>query len=327
MYLTSMVETADCLRDLGRLDEAASLYQETSRRAEKLGRKRDVAVDKTQLGTVRMLQNRHDEALTAYEEALEIFESLGEPGTVAIAWHQIGMVHRVARRFELAEQAYRQSLAIKVKTKNLEGEARSLGELANLYGDWGRLEEAVTFYRQAADAYNRQQNLSREGLTRSNLADTLIKLQRYDDARREVLRAIECRAPLGLAAQIWKTWDILCDLEKATGNHSAAGAAHQKAIESYLAYRRAGGVSQHNQFGLFALVTNALQANQAEVALQQLAQISAEDIPQRVKYLIGKLQAILQGDRSPNLVDDPNLDYATVVELQLLLEQNPLPNT
>lgn len=73
-------------------------------------------------------------------------------------------------------------------------------------------------------------------------------------------------------------------------------------------------------------MTHALQENQPEVALQQLAQISTEDIPQWVNSVIAKLQAILQGDRSPNLVDDPSLSYSTVVELQLLLEQNPSPN-
>ena len=85
--------------------------------------------------------------------------------------------------------------------------------------------------------------------------------------------------------------------------------------------------SQHRQFELFALVTHALQENQAEIALQQLAQISVEAIPEWGKSLIAKLQAILQGDRSPNLIDDPSLSYTTIVELQLLLEQNPLPNT
>ncbi|HXQ34329.1 MAG TPA: tetratricopeptide repeat protein, partial [Anaerolineales bacterium] len=326
MHVTTLTETADCLRDLGRLDEAASIYQGAIRRNEELGRERSVAVSKGQLGTVRLRQNRFDEALTAYKEALTIFESLGEPVTVAVAWHQIGRVHSETGRLDLAEEAYRQSLAIEVKTKNLEGEATSLGELGNLYSAWGRLEEAVTFKRQAADAYNRLHNLSREGLSRSNLAITLIELRRYDEARREVLQAIECKALLGQAAQIWKTWNALCDLEKATGNYIAADAARQKGIESYLAYRRAGGVSQHNRFDLFALVTNALQENQAEVALQQLAQISAEDIPQWLRSLIAKLQAILQGDRSPSLADDPSFSYTTVVELQLLLDQNPLPN-
>ena len=327
MYLATMSDTANCLTDLGRLDEAVLLYQETIRRAEKLGLKRGVAASKFQLGTVSLLQQRYHEALTAYEEALTIFEGLGEPSSVSHAWHQIGRLHQETRHFDFAEQAYRQSLAINVKTKNLAEEARSLGSLADLYDDWGRLEEAVTFYTQAADVYTKHQHLRGEGQIRSNLAYTLIKLERYDEARREVLRAIEYRAPLGHAAEIWKTWDILCELEKATGNHFASDAARQKAIESYLAYRRAGGVSQHPLFDLFDLVNQALQENQAEAALQQLAQISAEDIPQVVKSLIAKLQAILQGDRSPNLADDPSFDYSTVAELQLLLEQNPLPNT
>lgn len=327
MHVVATMDTANCLIGLGRLDEAGSIYEETIKRNEKLGRKRDSAVANGNLGTIRMQQKRYDEALKAHEEALTIFESLGEPGSISVAWHMIGMVHKETMRFDLAEQAYRQSLAIKVRTKNLEGEASSLGELATLYNDWGRLEEAVTFYTQAADAYTKRQNLRGEGLTRSNLAHTLIKLQRYDDARREVLRAIECRSPLGHAAQMWKTWDILCDLEEATGNHPAADASRQKAVESYLAYRHAGGVSQHNRFDLFALVTQALQENQAEVALQQLEAILAKDIPQWLRSLITKLQAILQGDRSPSLVDDPSFSFTTVVELQLLLEQNRLPTT
>ena len=326
MYAITMGETADCLRDLGRLDEAASIYQETIRQGEKLGHKREVAVDKGQLGTVRMLQKRYDEALLAYGEALMIFESLGEPNSVAVAWHQIGMVHGRDRRFDLAEQAYRQSLAICVKTMNLAGEARSLGSLANLYADSGQLEEAVTFSRKAADGYGKLQDLSGEGINRTNLADTLIKLQRYDEARREVLRAIKCKLPIGHGAQIWMTWDILYDLEVATGNDPAAKAARQKAIESYLAYRRAGGVSQHNRFDLFALVNQALQENQAEAAMQQLAQISAKDIPQWLRSVITKLQAIFQGDSSSNLSDDPSLSFMAIAELQLLLEQNPLPN-
>jgi tetratricopeptide (TPR) repeat protein len=326
MQIVTTIETADCLTDLGRLDEAATLYEETIRRSEKVHNQRSVAVGKFQLGNIRILQKRYDEALKIYEETLPIFESLGEPISVASVWHQIGLVHRAVRHFDCAEQAHRQSLAIKVKTKSRVGEASSLGELAVLYAMWGRLEEAVTFFRQAADAHVKLQNLKLEGLTRSNLARTLTELQRYDEARREVLRAIECKAPFGHAAEIWKAWDILCDLEKATVNHPAADAARRKAIESYLAYRRAGGVSQNNLSDLFDLVSQALQENQAEEALQQLAQISAANNPQWLRSLIVKLQAILQGDRSSNLVDDPSLGYTTVAELQLLVEQNPLPN-
>jgi tetratricopeptide (TPR) repeat protein len=327
MYGATMTEAADCLRDLGRLDEAASIYQEAITRDEKGGRERDVAVDKAQLASIRIMQGRYDEALTAYKEALKIFENLGEPVSVATIWHQIGMVYRQTMRFSLAEEAYRQSLAIEVSSKNSTGEATSLGELGNLYAAWGRLEEAAAFNRLAADAFHTQQNLSSEGQARNNLAHILIMLRRYDEARPEVLRAIECLAPFGHAGQLWKTWSILNSLEAAVGKHSAADAARQEAIESYLAYRRTGGVSQNTSSDLFAFTADALQKNQVEAALQFLAQLSADDIPQGAKLVIPKLQAILQGDRSSNLIDDPNLSYTTVAELQLLIEQNPSPNT
>jgi tetratricopeptide (TPR) repeat protein len=82
-----------------------------------------------------------------------------------------------------------------------------------------RLEDAVTFCRQAANIYVKLQDLATEGRVRSNLANTLIKLQRYDEARRELQRAIECKQPYGHAAEPWTTWNILRNLEQATGPH------------------------------------------------------------------------------------------------------------
>ncbi|MGH7346854.1 MAG: hypothetical protein ACREK4_18225 [Candidatus Rokuibacteriota bacterium] len=51
MVSVCITERADCLRHLGRLDEAAAAYEESIRHADKLGDDRGVAVGKTQLGT------------------------------------------------------------------------------------------------------------------------------------------------------------------------------------------------------------------------------------------------------------------------------------
>ena len=220
------------------------------------------------------------------------------------------MVHSQAGQFEQAESAYRQSLAIKVREKNLAGEASSLGELGNLYDAMGRLEEAVKCYRQAADIYVRLQDQRYEGLARNNLADTLIKLQRYDEARREVLRAIECKQPYGHAAQPWMTWDILHNLEQATGNPQAAAEARQRAIESYLAYRRDGGQSYEWGAQVCAAVAEAIQSGE-QSATTALAQKLADELAQtddpRPHALLPKLQAILGGARDLSLADDPAL--------------------
>jgi tetratricopeptide (TPR) repeat protein len=320
MASTAISEGADCLIDLGRLDEAAAAYQEAIERSEKLGDQRGVAVSKGNLGTVRMYLEQYAEALKIHAEARDIFASLGEPISVATAWHQIGRVHRSAGQYEQAERVYRQSLAIEVQQKNLSGEASSLGELGNLYNDMGRLEEAVRCYGQAADIHVKLQDLRYEGADRSNMANALIKLQRYDEARQELLRAIECKKPYGHTAQPWTTWDILYDLEKATGYAEAAVQARQQAIESYLAYRRAGGQSMSGGAQLCAMVAQAIEQGDTPETEQLLVQFSGEDISLPAKVLISTLQSFLRGDRNPALADDPNLYYQDAAELRLLLE-------
>src|ERR1019366_10480669 len=96
MASACITERADCLLSLGRLDEAASGYEEALRRDEKRGSERDVAVGKSNLGIVRAQQHRYKEALEAYKEGRERFTQLNEPGTVAGLWHQTGIAYEEA---------------------------------------------------------------------------------------------------------------------------------------------------------------------------------------------------------------------------------------
>jgi tetratricopeptide (TPR) repeat protein len=321
MALAATTERGDCLTDLGRLEEAAIAYVEAIQRAEARGDQRSIAVAKGQLGTVRLYQRRYDDALAAHQAARDLFTTLGEPGSVANNWHQIGMIHTDARRFDQAEHAYRQSLALKVQQQHRAEEAHTLQELGVLYTDMGRLEEAVIFYRQATDIYTTLGDLISEGRSRNNLAYTLLQLQRYDDARRELQRAIECKEPFGHAATPWTTWGIRHDLEQITGNPQAATAAWKHAVQCYLAYRHDGGESQAFMARLCALIADALRQGDTTEVTQLLAQLAANvDTPPRLQALLPKLHAILYGDRNPALADDPALFYEDAAELLLLLE-------
>jgi tetratricopeptide (TPR) repeat protein len=145
MAAAAITERGDCLQALGRLEEAAAAYVEAIQRAEARGDQRSIGVNKGQIGTVHQLQQRYDDALAAHQAARDLFTTLGEPGSVAAAWHLIGRVHRDVRQFDQAEHAYRQALALEVQQQERAGEARTLGELGNLYQGVGRLGEAVTF--------------------------------------------------------------------------------------------------------------------------------------------------------------------------------------
>jgi tetratricopeptide (TPR) repeat protein len=302
-----------------RLDAAAAAYQEAIRQHLNRGDRRGAAVAKGQLAYVRLLQKRYDEALKGYGAARDTFQALGEPRTVAVIWHQIGMAHRLAGRYQASEQAYRESLAIKVRENNFLGQANTLQELGSLYSQIDRDEEAVTFYQQAAEILVRSESLAREGLVRYNLADTLVKLRRYPEARQELQRAIECNEPYGHAAEPWMTWSTLEELERATGHPDEAQAARNQAIETYLAYRRDGGDSQSNQFSLFSVVARAAQENTQDQAARQLNDLLESDDPPSFTALIRQLRSVLAGNRDPALATDLELDYREAAELQLLL--------
>lgn len=235
-------ERANCLFDLGRLDEAASDNEQAIRYDELRDDYRGVAVGKGQLGDVRAEQCRYQEALAAYANARERFTSIGELGEVARIWHGIGIVYHMTGQPDAAEDAFRKSLTIKVHLGNTLGRAITLQQLGLLYDQvLGRFEEAVVFFRQAVDKCAEIDAVEPEGRIRSNLADSLRKLHRFEEARREISRAIICKGPFGHVAKPWKTWSILTDIETEAGNPAAAAEAKRKAITCYDAYLRDGG--------------------------------------------------------------------------------------
>ena len=321
MASVCLTETGDCLTALGRLDEATETYEESIELPEARGDRRDVATGKFQLGTVRMLQRRHGEALEAFHEARQLFEQLGEPGSVAGAWHQVGMVHQEAGQHDAAEHAYQQSLAVWVRRGDRPGEARTLNQLSRVYGLMGRLEDSVRFYRDAVTIFGEIGDLKNEGFGRNNLAVQLLELRRHDEARQEILRAIECDKPSGHAAEPWKTFMILHNLERAVGNTDAATKARRQAIEAFLAYRRDGGGDPAMAAQLAAGVGQAIASAQVEAMASQLGELAGRpDLPDDLRQVIPALQAILAGSRDPALASDPGLDYDDAAELRLLLE-------
>jgi len=322
MASACIMERGDCLRNLGRLDEAAASYEEGIRRAEQCGAERNVAAGKDQLGTTRLQQRRYPEALEAYEEARERFTRLDEPGSVAVIWHQTGIAYQEAGQPEAAEDAYRKSLAISVRLGNVAWQAGTLNQLGSLYRDvLNRPEDAAAFHRKAADKYADIGDVVKEGVARSNLGDTLRKLRRFDEARQEIRRAIECKAQFGHTAEPWKTWAILAVVEMDARNPTVAAEAKRKAIECYLAYRRAGG-ENHDADGRICLaVTQHLLAGDSGAAASLLQEQAARFEAAGFGGFIQGLQAIVGGRRDRALADAPELSYSMAAEILFLLDE------
>jgi tetratricopeptide (TPR) repeat protein len=321
MAYACLGEQGTCLLNLGRYDAAAAAYEEAIRRAEQQGDLRGVAVGKGNLGIVRLYQQRYAEALEAYQQARVTFSRLNEPGSVANYWAQIGRVHEVTGQPEAAEEAYNQSLEIEVRLGNQAGQARTLGGLGNLYGFvLQRPEEAVAFYRRAAEISGAIGDTMREGQQLNNLAVTLFKLKRIDEARLVIRRVIECKAPFGHAAELWKTWDFLTAFETAASNSAAAADARHQALGAFLAYRRDGGENQDASGRLALAVLQALASGDPAEVAASLQQLTADSVWAEHLPFLTTLQVITAGSRDRTLAEDPGLSYDQAAEVLLLIE-------
>ena len=314
MVSACLTEQGDCLVDLDRLDEAVATYEKGIALDEKLGNLRGAAAGKGQLGTVLYYQKQYAKALKACESAIQSFESLGEPNTVAIYLHQMGMVHENSGNYPAAETTYRKSLGIRVQQNNKAGEADCLLQLGNLFKKMEQLEDAVSFHRQAADIYVALGDMADEGLARNNLADTFIKLKRYDDAHQEIVRTIECDKPFGHTTKPWTAWQILSSIEQARGNATAAKNARDQAVVLYMDFRRSGGGEYEYGAQLSNLVRVAIQCGERSLAEVAFGKFAGDYGP-----LIGALRQILDGARDVQVLE--GLDPRHEVDVRLLLEQ------
>ena len=314
-------DRGDCLLVLGCLDDAAAAYEKTILLSEGAGDRRQVAVGKVQLGTVRKDQRRYEEALALFAEGREMFEQLAEPSSVATILHQSGMVYMSVGQREEAECAFRQSLAVEVRLGNLGGQALTLRQLGILYDlQFGQLELAAAFFREATQKFAEVQDLANEGIDRGNLAEVLRKLGRIDEARIQIQRAIQCKAQFGHKVEPWTSWFALFYIETEAGNPAAAAEAHGKALASYLAYRRDGGENHHPEGRIALAVTQSLLSGDPAEATALLQQVAAQPTAAHLHPFIRALQAIVVGSRDRSLADDPALDFSMAAEILFLIE-------
>lgn len=321
METQALARTGDAWRALARPDAAEAAYRRAVDQAEDAGDRAQAAEVRTQLGALYFAQGRTDEALAELDAARRTLAALDEPRAVAGIWHQIASVHQTAGRMADAERALRRAIAQELGLGDRAAAAGTLTRIGELHAACGFHERALEAYRGAAEHFAELGDLAKEGIARSQMADKLIRLGRYDEARRELERTIECDAPFGHEAEPWRTFSLLSRLEGMAGDRKAMIAARERAVDAYLRYRRDGGASQVGHGPIFEEVSRAvLDGEAAEVTAKIDSMLRRRDLPAPLRALIPALEAVLAGSRDPALAADPGLYYRDAAELLLLFE-------
>ena len=220
-YIT-LGEKATALRALNRLEEAEHDMKEVLELARTLGDQRNEAVELQRLAQVYRAQERLAEAQDMFQKAHDLFDKLGERSSVGSALHDMGSLYRSARQWKPAEVTLLRVYRVRVEEGDRYGEAMTITELGNLYYDVHDFEKSVEFYRDAAKIF-RELNAGRlEGIARTSVARPLIDLRRYEEARIELRRALECKQQFDDGVESWRTWALIEEVERAMGHLEAA---------------------------------------------------------------------------------------------------------
>lgn len=232
---------ADVLYRQYRYDEAKEIYQAALKIANEQGDQRQIGAIHGQLGMFAYMRDELAEAEKRYQEALYLFQSLNEPVSESIAWHNLGLIYQQAKHWEAAEQAYRQAARLKEEQGLLAGSngaGESWDQLAQVCYYTGRPAEAEQWYHKALAVFQGAADQPHTAVILNNLADLLANdLARLNEAHRYAEESLAIKETLDpVAAEIWKTYNILADIASQQGESSQAAAYRAKGRQAYFAF-------------------------------------------------------------------------------------------
>jgi tetratricopeptide (TPR) repeat protein len=222
-------EIATALLALNRLEEAEHAMREALRLARTLGDQRNEAVELQRLARVYRSQGRLLDARDMFQQAHDLFDKLRERSSVGAVLHELGSLYRIERQWKQAEETLLRAYRVRVAETDRYGEALTLAELGSLYYGMHSLEKSVEFYSDAAKMFQDLNAGRIEGIVRTDLANPLIELGRYQEARLELKHALACKQRFDDSVESWRTWALIEKVERSMGNLDAAREAAKHA--------------------------------------------------------------------------------------------------
>jgi tetratricopeptide (TPR) repeat protein len=244
MAAVALSKEGECLLAMARYDEAVRSFEESIRLSEQLRELGGPAQGRYRLATVWMAQGRFAQALEVATHALELFRRQGDLPSIANGLSLTGTIYESLKRYEDAIKAYRESIDISAKTGDLTAQATGAERLGSLYALLRNPRDAERSYRQAGSLFASSGDPMRQSKVLSSLAELLFRQRRFDEARVELGQVLYLQAPLGHAAEPWRAYRLLSEVEKAAGDHGAGFRALAQAVTLYRDYRKEGGTPQ-----------------------------------------------------------------------------------
>jgi eukaryotic-like serine/threonine-protein kinase len=220
-------------RLMNKPEEAMRNYQESMDINRRLGLKRNIANNLSEMADVQTKLGKPDAALAAYNQALQILEDIGMRKEFGDSLISRGVLYENRGQYEKALQDYKQSLQIQRDTGDENFQALCLSNIGGVYLAISDTDNALTYLQQALQL---REKLKVEGdiaETVARLGDVLSATGRYDEALASFMRALDLwrkggngRGAAAVSHQIGLVFQH-------QGRYGAAVSAMQDAVQGY----------------------------------------------------------------------------------------------
>ncbi len=186
-----LLATGIAYRIMNKPGEALRNYQESLDINRRIGQKRGIAANLSEMSQVQAVLGKPQAALATLNEALKVQREIGakkEAGDTLIA---LGNLYEDRGQHDQALEMYKESLQIQRDAGDETYQALCLNNIGSIHFSKGEYEDALTYFQQALQLREKLKVAADMAETVYNLAGTNAQMGQYDQALTQYLRALD----------------------------------------------------------------------------------------------------------------------------------------
>jgi tetratricopeptide (TPR) repeat protein len=182
---------------LGRSEDALRNYQQSMDINTRLGKKRGVAANLSEISQVQARMGKPDLALASLQQALSLLREIGAKKEAGDTLIDLGQRYEDQDKHDLALQNFKEALQIERDAGDERYQALCLNNIGNADFAKGEYADALTYFQQALDLRQKLNNPAEIAETLSNVGEAMAKTGQYDKAVEDHLRAMDLERKAG----------------------------------------------------------------------------------------------------------------------------------
>jgi len=140
-------------QEMRQYEQALAYYQQSLSIAQEIGSQVQEGILLNKIGLTYYYLGQYEEALDYFQQSLTIQQELGDWVNMGVTLNNIGLLHFNPRQYHEALNYFKQSLAISKERGDPVDVITVLDNIGYIYEKQGNIDQAITAYQQAFEAY------------------------------------------------------------------------------------------------------------------------------------------------------------------------------